>query len=282
MSNTNGWVKIHRKLLEHYLFEDAQLYKFFSWCVLSAAYEPCMVKFGNKIVELKPGQLVMSLRQTSEKLRVSMRQLRTYIKTLKNDTTIDTQSDTQSTIITIVNWGVYQNSDDFGDTPSDTRSDTRATHARHTPPVTPIIKEYKEDKNNKESKSTQKKSPTPKSEVQKNLYGEEQTVSLSSEQFNRLNQKFGGPALQWMIHKLDIYISTLTGRKRTDYLKRSHYHVLQGWVADEFLKTHKGHVFPRDGTQSGNKPNGRKTTGNSFADYALELEAQEHEGEDVL
>lgn len=144
----NGWIKIHRRLLEWEWYDDDNMFRLWIHLLLKAS--PTDREWHN--IELKRGQYVTSLSELSEETGLSKRNLRTCIERLKNDTQIDTQTTHQYTIITICNYDKYQVTEDVERHTNDTQADTQATHK---------AKEQKErDKeSNKEINKEKKESP---------------------------------------------------------------------------------------------------------------------------
>jgi hypothetical protein len=125
-----GWVKVHRKILESEVFQSDALFKFFMWCLLSASHKehfvPIKTGRGETIVRLLPGQLIYGRYASARKLRCKPATSRNFLLKLKNMQILDTQHSTHFTIITIMNWNIYQNLEKN----IDTDQDTQRTHTR--------------------------------------------------------------------------------------------------------------------------------------------------------
>ena len=127
-----GWIKLSRSLLLHPIFKTPVVGHFWVYLLLKANHEAVRVKSGKRFMTIDRGELLLSIRGCQEECGVTPRQVRTCLNLLKNDTMIDTRCDTLGTVVTIVNYDDYQAIKKKRDTPSDTPSDTRATHERHT------------------------------------------------------------------------------------------------------------------------------------------------------
>ncbi|MGV1143957.1 hypothetical protein ACV56Z_15985 [Staphylococcus aureus] len=63
---------------------------------------------GRRVVELEKGQFVFGRKRASEELRLKRSTVRDYIKLLENLGTIVVKSDNKFSVITVVNWAIYQ------------------------------------------------------------------------------------------------------------------------------------------------------------------------------
>ncbi len=53
-----GWIKLHRKIMDNPIFNDFQLYRLWSICLLEATHKDREQPVGKQIVKLEPGQFV--------------------------------------------------------------------------------------------------------------------------------------------------------------------------------------------------------------------------------
>lgn len=103
----DGWIKLHRKLLDWRWFSDGNMLKVFLYILLKSNHK----KKSWKGIDILPGQMIFSRRKVSERLEISETQLRTVIARLKSTHEITHESTNQFTLITVVNWASYQNED---------------------------------------------------------------------------------------------------------------------------------------------------------------------------
>jgi hypothetical protein len=102
-----GWIKLHRKLLDWRWFSDGNTLKVFLYILLQANHE----KKSWKGIEILPGQMIFGRERLSETLAISEQSLRTIITRLKSTSEITTKSTNKYTVVTVVNWASYQNDD---------------------------------------------------------------------------------------------------------------------------------------------------------------------------
>ncbi len=112
-----GWVKIHRKALGSWIFQDSERWFVWSYLLLSANWEPT-VEPRKRVgpISVDRGQLLTSEREISKTLNIGRQVVRTTLEWLERDkaiTRVPTQGDgglpTQGgTLITICKYSVYQ------------------------------------------------------------------------------------------------------------------------------------------------------------------------------
>lgn len=101
---SNGWIKLHRKMLEWEWFDDHNTFRLFTFLLLSANHKVKSWK-GNLIEE---GEIVTSNSKLSQKVGLSTMQVRTSLNKLKSTHEITIKSTSKFTLIKINNWKEYQ------------------------------------------------------------------------------------------------------------------------------------------------------------------------------
>lgn len=99
-----GYIKLHRKILDNGVFEDAELLKVFVWCILKANTTSNMV-YGRKV---DIGQFITGRITASEELKIRPSTIYKRLQKLKRQGYIDLSSTTKNTLITVVNYKSYQ------------------------------------------------------------------------------------------------------------------------------------------------------------------------------
>ena len=103
-----GWIADYRKILNNSMFRKPLLSHFFRYLNLKAAHEEteALPKYGN--VKLMPGQLIFGRHKAIAESGLTEQTIRTCLKNLKASKKITIQSTSHFSIITIVNWSIYQ------------------------------------------------------------------------------------------------------------------------------------------------------------------------------
>ena len=138
-----GWVKLHRKLIDWEWYQDSKMVHLFLHLLFSANFED--KKWMGVLI--KRGQLATGLNALHLKTGISIQSLRTCLKHLEKTGEINKQTNNQFSIITISNYDSYQlTSDDTNKQPNKrTTSNQQATNKQLT-----TTKNVKKDKNEKE------------------------------------------------------------------------------------------------------------------------------------
>lgn len=99
-----GYIKLHRKILDNGVFADAELLKVFVWCILKANTTPNVV-YGRKV---DVGQFITGRITASEELYLKPSTIYKRLQRLKTQGYIDISSNTKNSLITVINYKSYQ------------------------------------------------------------------------------------------------------------------------------------------------------------------------------
>lgn len=109
---TGGWIKLYRQLLEKPIWlESSPEQKVILITLLSMAnHEEKEWEWQGVPYKAKPGQFVTSLESIRKKCGkgISLQNVRTALKRFEKYEFLTNQSTKQNRLITIVNWGIYQ------------------------------------------------------------------------------------------------------------------------------------------------------------------------------
>ena len=165
----NGWVKTYRKIQEHWIWTSKEPYDMRSawqYLIMNANYaENKILTHNGELLEIGRGQILVSVRNLSEKWKWSVSKVSKFLKRLEDDNMVQRIGNKSGTLLTIVNYSVYQDCENTKDTPNDTQKEHQRyteQYTEDTPNGTPKIqgavqnKEYKEDNKDKESKEIEK------------------------------------------------------------------------------------------------------------------------------
>jgi hypothetical protein len=108
MSN-EGYIKLHRKVLEKGWLKNPKLWSFWCYCLMKATHQEHDQIIGHQVIHLLPGQFIFGLNQASKDLNQSIQSIRTHINFCsKVEQNLTIQPTNKYSIITIVNWDTYQ------------------------------------------------------------------------------------------------------------------------------------------------------------------------------
>lgn len=107
----NGWIKLHRKLLDWEWFDEPNTFRVFIYLILMANHQPTIYRG----IKLKRGQLLTSQLHLGKRLKLSRQKIRTSLKNLSSTNEITIHSTNNYSIVSILNWDRYQIKDNQPD-----------------------------------------------------------------------------------------------------------------------------------------------------------------------
>ena len=137
MSNLNGFIKLHRKLLAWEWYSDINVRVLFFHCLLRANHK----KEKWQGIEINAGEFVTSIGHLSKECGLTEQQTRTALNKLKLTSEITSKSTSRYSIITVNNWNLYQT--------NNTQDNKQITNEQQTNNNKQEYKEYKEIKEKK-------------------------------------------------------------------------------------------------------------------------------------
>ena len=234
MGKSIGWVCIHRKIQECSIWESNEPFDMRSaWIdlILLANHEDKHIVFNGKPITVCAGQRLTSLRILAERWHWSRDRVRRYLDLLENEGMITRESDNTKTLLTLINYSIYQTTRDTDKTTDKTTNKTtnkttdkttdKTTHKTQTTMITMINNDNNDNNENK-------KKGTPRQ-----TYGEYKHVKLTEDEFNRLCNDYGETDTLKAIKILDEYCQE-TGKTYKDYNL-----TLRRWPIQEAQKDNK-------------------------------------------
>ena len=103
-----GWIKIHRKLLNHWAAKEPEFLAVWIRLMMEANHEDKKTMFSGALIDIKRGQLVYGRNEFSARSGVSVAKLRRIIKILISEHMISQQTTTKYSIISITKYAEYQ------------------------------------------------------------------------------------------------------------------------------------------------------------------------------
>lgn len=110
MATNEGWIKVHRTILEHWIFDNADHSRAWMLLILHANWEPKRRMFNGKIITVQPGELLGSIAYFADITRLSHKQWRHLQELLIAEQMITVESTWRGAKLTICNYTTYQES----------------------------------------------------------------------------------------------------------------------------------------------------------------------------
>ena len=121
-----GWITLHRSLLDNFLWEDKPFTKGQAWVdlLLNANHEDKKIMFDGSVVEVKRGEKITSIRQLSERWGWSTTKTKKFLNVLQSEKMLTYFSNSKKTTYTVVNYNKYQDL-------NNSKSNTEVTQKKH-------------------------------------------------------------------------------------------------------------------------------------------------------
>lgn len=164
MSN-KGWIKLHRKVLDCWIWQEKPFDKGRAWVdlLLLAMHSDKKMLIDNEITVIERGSFMTSVLKLSERWGWSRNKVNRFLDVLEREQMLDTKRTSKGTLVTIVKYENYQVYDTQDDTTVGTPNDTPHGTTHDTPSETPDDttdepqnKNIKNDKNLKNEKKERK------------------------------------------------------------------------------------------------------------------------------
>lgn len=138
-----GWISIHRKLKEHWLWQNPVKLKWWLDILLSVNHTDVKVNIGYQLFDCKRGQSIKSLQGWGESWGVTKDSARNFLRLLEKDGMITLENLSKTTRLTVCKYDSYQ-----------TVLHAEPTQAKRKPNAEPTqpLANNNENKDNKENK----------------------------------------------------------------------------------------------------------------------------------
>lgn len=139
---SNGWIKIHRKMMEHWIYQNSHYFHWWTDLLMNANFEDKKILIKGNLYECKRGQSLYSLDTWAKRWKVDKSKVRRFLQLLQNDGMIVIENVSVSTRLTICKYECYQDERNADET--QVKRKRNADETQMTP-----TKELKKDKNEK-------------------------------------------------------------------------------------------------------------------------------------
>jgi hypothetical protein len=116
-----GWIKLHRKIQRSAVFQNEGLLKVWIWCLVRASHQDEWVSVttgkGETEVLVKRGQFMFGRKSAAKTLKMDESTVYKRMQKLENMQNLNIRSNTHYSIVTILNWYVYQSTTEAEVTP---------------------------------------------------------------------------------------------------------------------------------------------------------------------
>ena len=103
-----GWIRIHRKLIEAPWFSKSEYVHLWLYLLLKANHRDKEIYLGSEKILVRRGQLLTSRHKLSEVVHIQENKIYRMLKCFENEHQIEQQKTSRYTVITILNYDIYQ------------------------------------------------------------------------------------------------------------------------------------------------------------------------------
>ena len=129
-----GWIKIYRKIQEHWIWKSSEKFdKRSAWIdlLLLVNHKEEKVRFDNDFIIVERGQIITSLEKLADRWKWSRHKVSDFLDRLEWDGMLVQVRDRKKTLISIENYDNFQSQQNFSDIPSDIQKEQSRTCLGH-------------------------------------------------------------------------------------------------------------------------------------------------------
>ncbi|MCX6150174.1 MAG: hypothetical protein NTX22_06600 [Ignavibacteriales bacterium] len=121
-----GWISLHRQITENEIWLSERFTKAQAWIdlLLLATHKPRTIFIRGNEINLKPGQLCWSQLSLADRWKWNRKTVDKFLLILENREMVDNRKTRLTTIISILNWNLYQDTGQQKGQQKDNRRDT--------------------------------------------------------------------------------------------------------------------------------------------------------------
>ena len=104
----SGWIKVHRQLTNHWIWEKPEYLKWWLDILIQANIESKKVLIKGQLIEVERGQVVYSYDTWANRWQINKSKVVRFLKMLEKDLMIELKNETVTTRLTICKYDTYQ------------------------------------------------------------------------------------------------------------------------------------------------------------------------------
>ncbi|HHC8461622.1 TPA: replication protein [Enterococcus faecium] len=148
-----GYVKLHRKVMNSFVWTNPYMYKLWNLCLMKASHENRKILFNGKEIQVNSGEFVTGRDAITSEMnegvkrehQVNSGSVWRWLKQFEKNGMLNIKSTTKYSVISIKNWSLYQSSEQ--------QMNIKRTTSEQQVHTNKNEKNYKNEKNNKTSSS---------------------------------------------------------------------------------------------------------------------------------
>lgn len=246
-SMDESWVKIHRKILEHWIYKRPEYVSIWIYLIARANWKPSKALVNGSIVTIDRGEVLTSIGSLAENTHTSRQTVRTFLRLAEVDEMISVKSNTAATRIKLLNYEKLQQRENYDQhTPN-----TRLTNGQPTPNHIIRRKERKKERW-EENNNVNMYAPTS-SEVVANLpQNDGLFFQITKEQYDRWQELYPAVNVKSELSKIIGWLEANPAKRKT---ARGMLRFVNSWLSREQDKAHMPVLAPQMPARGFQPPN---------------------------
>ena len=118
----SGWIKVHRDIVEHWIWQDEKYFRWWMTILLSVNHETKTFPVNHELYTCNPGESFRSIEAWAGKFGCAKKTVFKFFELLKKDGMIKTKTvgsgNRRKHLLTVMNWQKYQQMETEKDTES--------------------------------------------------------------------------------------------------------------------------------------------------------------------
>lgn len=210
-----GWIKLHRKTQNSWIWDDKPYARGQAWVdlLMLCSHQKVRVSSGNELVEIQRGSFVTSESQLMNRWGWSKSKVRSFLDMLQQDNMIEKITDKKKTTISVVNYDVYQDSQTTEEPQKDREKTTEEPQKNH---------EKTTEKPQKDCEKTAKK---PQKDLNKNEKNEKNKI-------NNITTAVSAGARESVVIDMDLQRIVKCYQQNIGLITPMLYERFQDWLRD--------------------------------------------------
>ena len=204
-----GWIKLHRKILDCFIWQDKPYDKARAWIdlLLLAMHRDKKMLIDDEIVIIRRGEFMTSIVKLADRWGWSRNKVMRYIDILESEHMLNTKRTPKGTLVSIIKYDVYQLGDIGNETPYETSNGTTGETPNGTSNgTTDDTTDETQNKNNKNIKNVKNEKKERKGQAV--YYPNDELLDNSFKEFLTMRNKIKKPlatkqALTRMMNKIE-------------------------------------------------------------------------------
>ena len=226
-----GWVSIHRSVLDNFVWFDKPFNMGAAWIdlILMANHEDNKFPVNGNLIVVKRGQTYTSCRSLAERWGWSLGKVKRFIDLLEREKMVNTERTKNGTLLTLVKYDNFQDTWNTNGTQTERRRNTNGTQTERN----------NNDNNENNENNDNKITPLPPSKEEREVryFPDYELLEKTFADFRAMRKKIKSPmtdrAIELMVNKINKYHPDIA-------IKMMEQSIVNGWKDIYELKNDKG------------------------------------------